>query len=502
MAFFVFLLFVMAKWFKALLTLVFGAGVFLLWTLAYPQALGFREQNQLFLFTWDFLLERLSVPGGLSEWLSDFVIQFNHIAWLGAIITAAISVGIQILTWRIACRLGKYVKDTWYPLSFIPSVAILCLFGDIYVTMGYVIAVLLALALTDIYLSFRNTAFALAAVPVAFWLLGPAAWIFVIIAVLSEKKDILKRAALLIICSLTILLLFHYVLAVQYPWKQLLLGINYYQIPLAQPFGLYAAMAGTVIIPLIIAVLPEIRLGRIVCIIVQIALIIVSGLYLFRKCYDRDVYEILAYDQLIRNEKWEDVVSRAEEYQPKSEIGCVSVNLALFMTGRMAEMQNFYQTGTQGLLMPRVRDFISNISTGEAFWRLGFVNEALRYAFDTQESIPDLKKSPRAMMRMIDCRIVNGQYKVASKYIDILKHSLFYREWAEGREKFLFNERLVEADPVYHYLRTVRSHEDYLFRYPQMDRMLAKLYAQNNGNVMAGQYFMAWKQLKQMEEKR
>ena len=38
--------------------------------------------------------------------------------------------------------------------------------------------------------------------------------------------------------------------------------------------------------------------------------------------------------------------------------------------------------------------------------------------------------------------------------------------------------------------------------YPQMDRMLAKLYAQNNGNVMAGQYFLAWKQLEQMEDKK
>ena len=95
---------------------------------------------------------------------------------------------------------------------------------------------------------------------------------------------------------------------------------------------------------------------------------------------------------------------------------------------------------------------------------------------------------------------MNGDYKVASKYIDILKHSLFYRGWAEEHEKFLFNDELVETDPIYHYLRIVRSGEDYLFHYPEMDKMLAKLYAQNNNNIMAAWYYQAWVALMKSED--
>lgn len=499
-AFFCIFTFVMGKWLKPASSLLFGVAAWLFWWLVFPQALGFKEQNQLFLFTLDFLLERLSAPGGFSEWLSDFITQFNHIVWLGALLNAVIFLSIQILIWRISRKLDDRERSIWYPLSFIPSVSILCLLGDIYVTMGYVTAVLASLVLSDIYLTFKNSRLAIAAIPVAFWLLGPAAWIFVLLAAFAEKDHIIRHAAAGISCSAASLLLFHYALATQYPWKQLLLGINYYQIPLIQPAALYIVIALAVVIPLLIARLPECGRASSVCIVVQSALIIVSGLFFIRKNFDKDVYEILAYDQLIRNEKWDEVVSKASKYQPKSDIGCVSVNLALFMTGRMNEMANYYQVGTQGLLMPRVRDYISNISTGEAFWRLGFVNEALRYAFDTQESIPDLKKSPRAMMRMVECRIVNGQYKVASKYIDILKHSLFYRRWAEEHERFLFDEALIEADPVYHYLRVVRSDEDYLFHYPEMDKMLAKLYAQNSSNIMAAWYYQAWVALMKSED--
>ncbi len=492
----------MEKWLKLLFTILSGAAVWLFWWLAFPQALGFKEQNQLFLFTSGFLLERLSVPGGFADWLSDFVTQFNHIIWLGALLNGVVFATIQILVWQVSVKIGKGADCVWYPLSFILPAAILYLLGDMYVTMGFVMAILLALVLSRVFISRKSTVFALTAIPAAFWLIGPAAWIFVFVYFISGKGKSLWRVFAGLAFSVASLLLFHYVFAIQYPWRQLLLGIDYYQIPLRQPASLYVVMALAVVIPVCIAALPELRRCRAVCLIIQSAAILVSALTFLHKSYDRDTYELLAYDQLTRNEKWEEIVSRAGEYQPKSDIGCVSVNLALFMTGRMDEMANYYQVGTRGLLMPRMRDFISNISTGEAFWRLGFVNEALRYAFDTQESIPDLKKSPRAMMRMAECQIVNGRYKVAGKYLDILKHSLFYRNWAKEHERFILDENAVDTDPVYSYLRQVRFENDFLFYYPEMDKMLGLLYTQNKNNLMAGYYYMAWKQLEQMEVKK
>ena len=127
--------------------------------------------------------------------------------------------------------------------------------------------------------------------------------------------------------------------------------------------------ASVFVVPVIVRFLPKARNSLMVA--VSLACVIVAGAFFgVRATYGRDTYEIIAYDQLIRHEKWQKVVDRASLYQPKSDIGCVSVNLALFMTGKMDLMDDFYQCGTRGLIMPRVRDLISKVSSYEVFWRM------------------------------------------------------------------------------------------------------------------------------------
>ena len=127
------------------------------------------------------------------------------------------------------------------------------------------------------------------------------------------------------------------------------------------------------------------------------------------------------------------------------------------------------------------------------------INESLRYAFDTQESLVNNRKSGRWMCRMAECQILNGRYDVAEKYLDILNHSLFYRKWAKNERRYLRNEEAIASDPVYSYLQSVRYKNDFLYYYPEMDKMLAILYSQNKNNVMAAWYYQAWTALKKYE---
>ena len=127
------------------------------------------------------------------------------------------------------------------------------------------------------------------------------------------------------------------------------------------------------------------------------------------------------------------------------------------------------------------------------------INESLRYAFDTQESLINNRKSGRWMSRMAQCQMLNGRYDVAEKYLDILSNSLFYRKWANGQRRYLRNERAIASDPIYAYLQSVRYQADFLYYYPEMDKMLAILYHQNKNNVMAAWYYQAWTALKKNE---
>ena len=466
---------------------VFGIAVFLYWWLLYPYVLGFQEQNQLFLFTLDYFLERISVSGGLADYIAEFITQFSYVPVLGEVLIAIMFVAFQK---SVALSIGR---DDWYVLSFVVPVMMLVFMGDIYVMLSFLIAMTAAVLLCALYRKRKGVTWAVITIALGYWLLGPAIFVFALYAAISERNW--KSLVFIVIAVLT-LLLSRAIYLQQYPWKTLIFGINYYRHALVVPPMLIVIAAAAAFIPAFTDFLPEPK--TVVSILAGLA--IAAGAAVgCGMTYQRDSLELIAYDQMVRHEDWNGILKRAEKYQPDSELGSVSVNLALFMSGRSAELPRFKQFGTRGLILPRVRDFISNSSSCEVFWRLGMINESLRYAFDTQESLINNRKSGRWMSRMAQCQILNGRYDVAEKYLDILSHSLFYRKWADAHRRYLRNESAIASDPIYAYLQSVRYQSDFLYFYPEMDKMLAILYHQNKNNIMAAWYYQAWTALKTNE---
>ncbi|MBR2064086.1 MAG: hypothetical protein IJ971_05280 [Bacteroidales bacterium] len=464
---------------------VLALAVFLLWWLLYPGVLGFQEQNQLFLFTWDYFLERMSVSGGLADYIAEFITQFSYLPFLGEALLAVLFVVFQR---SIALATDR---DEWYMLSFIAPVLMLVYLSDMYVMLSYLVALIIAVLLCALYRRHPGIIWSSVATVLGFWLIGPAIFVFTLYACVREKD---WKALILILLSVLVVMVSRWTYLQQYPWKTVVFGINYYRQPLTVP-AMQLIIAGVAfLIPAFADLLPKPK--KTIGVAVGLLIGGMSGCFF---SYQKDSVELIAYDQMVRHENWEGILKRAERYQPDSELGSVSVNLALFMTDRGSELPKFKQFGTRGLILPNIRDFISNSSSSEVFWRLGMINESLRYAFDTQESLINNRKSGRWMCRMAECQILNGRYDVAEKYLDILSHSLFYRKWAENERKSLRNEDAIASDRVYAYLQSVRYKNDFLYYYPEMDKMLAILYSQNKHNVMAAWYYHAWTAFKKYE---
>ena len=463
---------------------VFGVAVFLYWMLLYPYALGLQEQNQLFLFTWDYLIERIVIAGGLADYISEFITQFNSLPYLGEILMAVVFVVFQR---SIAKAVGR---DDLYALSFIAPVMMLIYMGDIYVLLSYLVALIISVQLCICYSKCQSFVWTGIATVLGYWLIGPAVFVFTLFGCIKEKNT---RSLILIAVAILTVVLSKLTYLEQYPWKTVVFGVNYYRKAVTVP-AMQLIIAGfTLIIPVLADFLPKLK--KIANVLIYIT-VFAAGALALHLTYKKDIVEIVAYDQLVRREDWEGILKRAEKYQPDSELASVSINLALFMSGRGADFPEFKQFGTSGLIQPRVRDFISNSSSCEVFWRLGMINESLRYAFDTQESLVNNRKSGRWTSRMAECQILNGRYDVAQKYLDILSNSLFYRKWAKEHRKYLWDDEAIVSDKVYAYLRSVRYKEDFLFFYPEMDKMLAKLYYENNNNYLAAWYYKAWTALK------
>ena len=450
------------------LSVLLGIGIWLFWAVGYPFALSYQEQYQLFLWTSDYFCERLSMVSGLADYLGDFVAQFYYIPWLGALLLAAMCVTIQ-----------RLVGGLW---GVVVVLLLLHLQGNESVLPAYVVA------LTGVLLCnrlFRNVKWywELLIVPVVYWLLGPMCWLYVALQVVRHgwRRGWLLAylPAWMALCLMTVMQ--------QWPSSAVFFCMSYYRVPMQMPMLMMWIVAAVVAMAVFerFCRWPKVRWAVASACVLAALLHVPSG-------YDKDKYELIRLDYLIRHEQWDEVIAAAERYEVRTAFWSNCVNLALSQKRMLAERQfDFYQSGDDALIMPRHRDLTSNLPSAEAFFRLGLVNSAPRYMFDIQESILNGKKSGRCTKRIVECMLINGHYKPAAKYIALLKKSLFYRSWAEEAERCLYKDAMVDRNPVWGRLRQLRFKDDFLFSHVEKDKIFGLLFMNNHDNKMALDYFIA-----------
>ena len=237
------------------LSVLVGIVMFLFWYVWYPHALSYQEQYQLFLWTEDYFVEKISLPGGFADWAGEFIVQFYYVEWLGALLLALLFVVLQWLTARL-------LPKAWWWLSVLPVAVMWWLMGDINVLLSLPLAVVLALALACIRLAKSLSWIDFLILPAAYWMIGPVMWLYVIIRVIQIEWKHLWSAGWLVAVQLMV----YAWLLPQWPLQQAMTGLSYYRIPLQYPQW--------------------------------------SG-------YDKDMYELIRMDYLVRNERWDEIVKRA-----------------------------------------------------------------------------------------------------------------------------------------------------------------------------------------------
>lgn len=129
------------RYWKIVVSVVFAIAVAVFWALPAVSLLSYHEQYQLFLFTTGYFRERLAVPGGLADYIAEFITQWNYIFVVGALLLALLFFVFQRLTWRIAK--DEETADVWYPLSFVPAILLLAYMSDANVMPSFLVALVL-----------------------------------------------------------------------------------------------------------------------------------------------------------------------------------------------------------------------------------------------------------------------------------------------------------------------------------------------------------------------
>lgn len=507
------------KSWKPLLSLLFGVAVVIFWSVPYMSGLCFQEQYQMFLFDIGYFLERIVLPGGLADYISEFLVQFYYMPVLGATIIALLLMSIQAISWGLMKQYGMKAVFPGYLLSFVPSIVLWCAMGDQNLLLSFVVALSGALLMGWIHNRFHNrlvkVVFELVSTALVYWFLGPVVFLYAALMIgdtlMKGKQNghILSSlgysACLLILTVAWILLTTQ---SLQYPLYRIFSGLNYYRYPgTVSPLPL-GVMIWTVVV-VFFGMVPDghawikkLQQSKVVMALAYV-LVIVASWFGIKASFDAMTYDLIDYDFLVRTEQWDKIIEKAEKMPATTPLSVSCVNLALSQKGQLADrLFEFYQNGGEGLFPTFTRDMISPVSTAEIFFRLGMVNDAERYMFEAQEAIPNYRKSARLTRRIIECEIINGNYQVAAKLLRRLQKTLFYSNWANQTMALLGNEKAINRHPVYGKLRKYREKkQDFLFSDQEMDQMLGLLFLNDNHNKMAYEYLVCYELLQRDMEK-
>ena len=509
----------MIKTWKPLLSLLFGVAVVIFWAVPFVGGLCFQEQYQMFLFDTGYFLERIVLPGGLADYISEFLVQFYYMPVLGGAIIALLLMSIQAISWGLMKQYGMKSVFPGYLLSFVPSIVLWCAMGDQNLLLSFVVALTGALLMGWIHNRFHNrlvkVVFELVSTALVYWFLGPVVFLYAVLMIGDtlmkgkQKERFLSSlgysACLLILTVAWILLTTQ---SLQYPLYRIFTGLNYYRYPgTVSPLPL-GVMIWTVVVvffgmvPDSHAWIKKLQQSKVVMVLAYV-LVIVASWFGIKASFDAMTYDLIDYDFLVRTEQWDKIIEKAEKKPATTPLSVSCVNLALSQKGMLADrLFEFYQNGGEGLFPTFTRDMISPVSTAEIFFRLGMVNDAERYMFEAQEAIPNYRKSARLTRRIIECEIINGNYKVAAKLLRRLQKTLFYSNWANQTMALLGNEKDINRHPIYGKLRKYREKkQDFLFSDREMDQMLGLLFLNDNHNKMAYEYLVCYELLQRDMEK-
>lgn len=174
---------------------------------------------------------------------------------------------------------------------------------------------------------------------------------------------------------------------------------------------------------------------------------------------DYNFHKELRMQRCMEQEDWDGILAEAADLQDEPTRAIVMMkNLALFRLGRQGDEMYHYRTGAKATAAVFNVNMTQVVGRSIYFY-YGLPNYCYRWCL---EDGVEYGWRAEYLKYMIRCALVNAEWRVAAKYIDILKHTRYHRQWAERYEKLLYNDDAVLADKNFAAVRHLMNFKDRL----------------------------------------
>ena len=436
--------------------IVFGA-LFAFLQMCFEYHFYYIEQSQLFLFSEAYIRNKLLLPGGFSMLVAEFLVQFFIRPYVGALVTAVLLTGVGVCTAGIVKRIAPV--SGLFILYVLPMLVLLFMHFDFNYRVQGTVCYLMMMALLCGYMRIRNDLFRLVAgcvlVPVLFWLAGSITVLFAGMVCLFEGLRKTPKWYISLIGVAEVLLLgvgtVYFSLMGEYRW---VFGPDlYYHYTLHPKEIIYYSW---ICLPLVFLIAFFVRnknslsgkkfFAGISC-IAQLAMIAAVLWWGMPKYSDAKTLKLKKLDYFARTEQWDKTIEECKGKLTNFLYMC-HLNMALANNGELSDkMFNFDQRGPQVLLVQWNKSENISCMLSDIYFTMGATASSQEMAFEGYVSAME-DGNPRMLKRLVQTNLIYGTYPVAEKYISILEKTSAYRDWAQSQRKYLYNDEVVESDPI------------------------------------------------------
>ncbi len=485
-----------------------------------PDLLWKVQQNNLFLDTALFFKEQMVVPGGFLSYIGCYFTQFFYHPWLGVLMLCG---WWLLLMWLTKCTFR--IADNWTVLALVPVAVLLIanmdlgywhyfmrLHGYFYVaTFGTIAGVVLLWTFRALpQKPWLRIAYIVVAAVVGYPLLGIYGLATVLLMGVwnwrlnrnRTQNIILTVVALLCIIAVP-LFCYRYIYYQTYFDDLWTIGL-----PILNTLRLYPAYY-----------IPYYILGGFFLLMVIfyqislpakwqkpfyrwslqgiLALVLVFGVWHWWY-KDADFHHEIVMQHCIEESDWEGVINEGKKQgdeEPTRSI-VMMYNLALSWWNRIDEMYEFPWGKKKGdPSFPH--DVLNNIFSRVFFYQYGQLNDCHRKCM---EDGVEYGWKVETLQYMARCAILSGEKQAAQKALNLLRHTIYYGEWADSMQQLLDHPEQIadnretgsvshmlqykdalgyDKNDVENYIMTLLAYQDSDDPYFQQQAVLATLWKRN-----------------------
>ena len=432
----------------------------------------YREQQQLFVYDFSFFSERYLTHGGLSLFVSQFIIQFFTMPYVGAIVTAAFGVLTAVFLWLTLRKINNSVY--LFPLCFLPVLfQVGALYDYYYYYHGYVGFCLMTGCLYLYTLFAEKLSWmgrlvcAVVMSALVYLLLGPIGILFAMAVLLY---DLLRRydKAYLQVITIGIVLLIGFFLIVSgnvQSSRLAFLNDGYYE-PIIDPIFFFEyswlALIGLILVFGIFKIFPKAKPLWNILFSLVFFVCVASLFSTASKQNKQNLYDLVELKHYVATEQWDALLQSPAAWK-NNYLNRNLYNLALSHKGKL--LSNLFDLEqyspitliVQGDYTEKVPDLTTMLS--HIYYQMGNVGASMNKAFDS--FVGSRYGYPTMVKILVKANLIYGSYELADKYISLLENTWAYADWAKEQRHFLYNDDAVNADSEYGPKRKGLPKEDY-----------------------------------------